>query len=62
VLGLGTRIVAPVLAIEMVVAFFKAHLPRGGVPLQNGVELGGGAWSVDDYMFKATDRGRSLHG
>jgi putative oxidoreductase len=76
VLGLGIRIVAPLLAIEMVVAFFKVHLPRGGVPLQNGGELallyavvfialsvlGGGAWSVDDYLFKATDRGPSLRG
>lgn len=39
VLGLLTRPVALVLAGEMLVAFLKAHLPRGGVPLQNGGEL-----------------------
>ena len=68
VLGLGTRMVAPVLALEMCIAFFKAHLPRGGVPLQNGGELallyavvfialsvlGGGAWSVEDLIRKTT--------
>jgi len=39
VLGLFTRPVAFLLAGEMVVAFFQAHLPRGGVPMQNGGEL-----------------------
>ena len=39
VLGLLTRPVAFVLAVEMLVAFLQAHLPRGGVPLQNGGEL-----------------------
>jgi putative oxidoreductase len=39
VLGLLTRPVALVLAGEMLVAFLQAHLPRGGVPLQNRGEL-----------------------
>ena len=39
VLGLLTRPVAFVLAVEMLVAFLQVHLPRGGVPLQNGGEL-----------------------
>ena len=38
-LGLLTRPVAFLLAGEMAVAFFQAHFPRGGVPMQNGGEL-----------------------
>ena len=39
VLGLLTRPVAVLLAIEMLVAFLQAHLPRGGAPIQNRGEL-----------------------
>lgn len=39
VLGLFTQPVALLLAGEMLVAFFQAHAPRGGVPLENGGEL-----------------------
>jgi putative oxidoreductase len=39
VLGLLTRPVAFLLAGEMLVAFLQAHLPRGGVPLENGGEV-----------------------
>ncbi|HEU4698768.1 MAG TPA: DoxX family protein [Gemmatimonadales bacterium] len=39
VLGLLTRPVAVILLCEMLVAFFQAHLPRGGFPIQNGGEL-----------------------
>ena len=39
VLGLLTRPVAAILVIEMLVAFTLVHLPRGGLPLQNGGEL-----------------------
>ncbi|MEP6688917.1 MAG: DoxX family protein [Gemmatimonadales bacterium] len=39
VLGLFTRPVAFLVAGEMLVAFLQAHLPRGGVPLQNGGEV-----------------------
>lgn len=39
VLGLLTRPVAVILAIEMVVAFFMAHFPQGGFPVQNNGEL-----------------------
>ena len=38
-LGLFTRPVALLLALEMLVAFFQAHFPRGGVPLENGGEV-----------------------
>jgi putative oxidoreductase len=64
VLGLLTRLVAPVLAIEMLFAFFMAHAPRGGAPVQNGGELpllyalvfvgltflGAGPWSFDHRL------------
>ena len=39
VLGLLTRPVALLLALEMMVAYFQAHFPRGGFPLENGGEL-----------------------
>ena len=39
VLGLGTRPVALLLAVEMLVAFFQVHLPQGGSPIQNKGEL-----------------------
>jgi putative oxidoreductase len=62
VLGLFTRPVAFLLAGEMLVAFFKAHAPRGGFPLENEGELallymvvwltlvvfGAGAFSIDN--------------
>lgn len=65
VLGLFTRPVAFLLAGEMLVAFLKAHAPRGGVPMQNGGELpllyvlvflflaahGAGRLSVDSALF-----------
>lgn len=38
-LGLLTRPVAVLLAGEMLVAYFQAHFPRGGWPLENGGEL-----------------------
>jgi putative oxidoreductase len=38
-LGLFTRPVALLMALEMVFAFFKAHFPKGGSPLENGGEL-----------------------
>ena len=39
VLGLFTRPVAFVLAGEMAVAYFRAHMPRGTWPILNGGEL-----------------------
>ncbi len=39
VLGLLTRPVALVLALEMIAAYFIAHVPQGGFPIQNGGEL-----------------------
>jgi putative oxidoreductase len=38
-LGLFTRPVALVMALEMLVAYFQAHFPKGGWPLENGGEL-----------------------
>jgi putative oxidoreductase len=38
-LGLGTRLVAIIASGEMAVAYFTAHQPRGGWPIQNGGEL-----------------------
>jgi putative oxidoreductase len=60
-LGVFTRPVAVVLALEMLIAYFMAHAPRGPVPYSNGGELallylvvwaflagnGAGPWSVD---------------
>ena len=39
VLGLFTQPVAIILAVEMVIAYFLAHMPQGGFPIQNGGEL-----------------------
>ncbi len=39
VIGFQVRVVAFILAIEMIVAFATAHLPRGGWPIQNQGEL-----------------------
>jgi len=65
VLGLLTRPAAVVLAAEMLVAYFQAHAPQGGLPVQNGGELallyvivflffvgnGPGPWSLDRRLF-----------
>lgn len=39
VIGLFSRPVGLVLALQMVVAHFMAHQPQGGFPMQNGGEL-----------------------
>ena len=39
VVGLFTRPVAAILALQMLAATVIAHLPRGGAPIQNGAEL-----------------------
>lgn len=39
VIGLLTRPVALILMLEMIAAFFIAHFPRGGWPIENGGEL-----------------------
>lgn len=73
VLGLFTRPVAFVLAVEMAVAYFQAHFPRNFWPIQNGGELaalycfiylfiaarGGGAFSVDG-LLRARRREKAL--
>ena len=64
VLGLLTRPVALILVIEMIAAYFIAHAPQGGFPVQNGGELallyalvflfltgfGAGPWSLDEVI------------
>ncbi|MBI2666221.1 DoxX family protein [Candidatus Woesearchaeota archaeon] len=67
VLGLFTRLLAGVAAVEMLVAFFKAHFSVGNwVPLLNKGELallyvavflvvtvyGNGKWSLEEKLFK----------
>ena len=61
VVGLLTRLVAFLLSGQMLVAYLQAHMPQGGLPIQNGGELallfsavflyllaaGPGRWSVD---------------
>ena len=65
ILGLFTRTVATIGAVEMVSAFFIAHYPRGIVPIENGGELallyftafliliahGSRQWSLDKLFF-----------
>jgi putative oxidoreductase len=72
VVGLFTRPVALVLALEMVVAYFWVHFPQGLAPIQNGGELavlygtfffflaanGGGAFSLDGF-FDQRGRGKT---
>ena len=68
VLGLFTRPVALVLMLEMISAYFIAHLPRGGWPIENGGELallyalvwaffathGAGPYSLDERRGRTT--------
>jgi putative oxidoreductase len=60
-IGLLTSIVAFIAASEMAVAYYQAHFPKGGWPIQNGGELavlycflflyiatrGAGMWGID---------------
>jgi len=39
VIGLFTRPVAAVAALEMLIAYFQVHFPRGGFPIENRGEL-----------------------
>jgi putative oxidoreductase len=39
VIGLFTRPVAVVAAIEMLIAYFQVHFPQGGFPIENRGEL-----------------------
>lgn len=66
VIGLFTRPVALLLAIQMLVAYFMVHAPQGTIPLLNHGELalmyfivflylaaaGSGPWSADHAMRK----------
>ena len=67
VLGLFTRLLAGIAVVEMLVAFFKTHVPMGGwIPLLNKGELallyaaafivvtvyGNGKWSLEEKLLK----------
>jgi len=66
VLGLFTRLTAAIAAIEMIVAYFIAHIPQGQIPLLNQGEpallffasflvllaYGPGKWSLGKIFFK----------
>lgn len=65
-LGLFTRIAAFITIIDMIGAYFKAHLPQGWIPIMNKGELallyfaafliiishGPGKWALDNVFFK----------
>jgi putative oxidoreductase len=73
VIGLATRPVAALLFIQMLVAYFQAHMPQGGMPVQNGGELallyalawaffagnGAGPLSVDAALARRRGPGRN---
>lgn len=66
ILGVFTRYAALVAALEMLVAYYQAHLPKGYLPPQNGGELavlyfaialvllsqGARAWSLERAVLK----------
>ena len=68
VLGFITRPVAFILAGEMAVAYFQAHLPKSIYPVNNGGEAavlycftflylmmaGGGPWSIDALLTRSS--------
>jgi putative oxidoreductase len=65
-LGLLTRPIAILLALQMIVAYFMVHMPQGGFPVQNQGELalmyaasfvflfgnGAGPFSIDRWMAR----------
>jgi putative oxidoreductase len=69
-LGLFTRAVAFILSGDMAAAYFMAHAPKDFFPMMNGgdaailycfvflslVFAGGGRWSVDEAVGRATSR------
>jgi len=66
VLGLFTRLVVLISAVEMIVAFVMSHAPRGLIPIMNGGELaalyfaaflvliayGNGMWNLEYVLAK----------
>ena len=65
-LGLLTSWFGLIACAEMIVAYFQAHAPKGGAPIQNGGELallyafiflfvaahGAGIWSLDSLLLR----------
>jgi putative oxidoreductase len=72
-IGLATRPVAAILCLQMIAAYFIAHSPQGGFPVQNGGELallyalvwayfagnGAGPASVDAALARRRGPGRN---
>ena len=72
-IGLLTRPVAALLFLQMLVAYFQAHMPQGGLPVQNKGELallyalvwaylvgnGAGPASVDAALARRRGPGRT---
>lgn len=72
-IGLATRPVAAILCLQMIAAYFIAHFPQGGLPIQNQGELallyalvwayfagnGAGPASVDAALARRRGPGRS---
>ena len=66
VIGIFTRLVAAITALEMLVAYFMAHIPQGPIPLVNQGEpallffaaflvliaYGAGKWNLGKMLFK----------
>jgi putative oxidoreductase len=73
-IGLATRPVAAILVLQMIAAYFIAHVPQGGIPILNGGELaliyaliflylvgnGAGPASVDAAMARRRSPGYRL--
>ena len=66
IIGLFTRFAAFFSGLEIIIAYFRVHLPQGNIPILNGGELallffaaflvlvayGAGKWSLDNSMKK----------
>ena len=66
IVGLATRPVAAIMFVEMLAAYWIAHMPQGGFPIQNGGEVpllfalvwlflvgnGAGPWSADRVLAR----------
>lgn len=66
IVGVATRPLAALLFVEMLAAYWIAHMPQGGLPIQNGGEVpllfalvwlffvgnGAGPWSVDAALAR----------
>ncbi len=72
-IGMATRPIAAIAMVQMIAAYFIAHMPQGGLPVQNGGELallyalvwaffvgnGAGPASVDAALARRANAGRN---